>query len=288
MKVRWEEMLPDELLEAIRERQVCFMPYGLAEPHGAYSALGLDWLKAEGLCRRAAEAHSGVVAPPFCWHVAERDTFDFPRENGVKQSLCSGLPPELFYQTVLQQLRSFDARGFRAAILVTGHYGGVELDMRLVCDYYRRRSGTPMEIRCLADHQLIDYGGYKGDHAGYCETQQLMAIRPDLVEPERKEPSPESGPWIGIDFESKGRAPSQEEGEKIVASQIESLGRIRHELLDAYSPREGYAVPSQDKVTEWWTRFHQLTQKYWVASRTWKEYTEKNFLTFPGWGELGL
>jgi len=65
-KVKWEEMHPDELLAAIATHPVCYMAYGLAEPHGAYNALGLDWLKAYALCERAARTHGGVVAPPFC------------------------------------------------------------------------------------------------------------------------------------------------------------------------------------------------------------------------------
>jgi len=41
-KVKWEEMFPDELLEAIDACPVCFMAYGLAKPHGTYNAIGLD------------------------------------------------------------------------------------------------------------------------------------------------------------------------------------------------------------------------------------------------------
>ena len=32
--------------EAIRQVPVCYLAFGLAEPHGAYNALGLDWLNA--------------------------------------------------------------------------------------------------------------------------------------------------------------------------------------------------------------------------------------------------
>lgn len=32
-KVRWEEMLPDKLLAAIREKPVCYLVFGLAKPH---------------------------------------------------------------------------------------------------------------------------------------------------------------------------------------------------------------------------------------------------------------
>ena len=48
-KVKWEEMFPEELYEKIQEEPVCYMAYGLAEPHGVYNALGLDWLKAQAL-----------------------------------------------------------------------------------------------------------------------------------------------------------------------------------------------------------------------------------------------
>ena len=53
-KVRWEEMFPDEFLELLDRRPVCYVAYGLAEPHGAYNALGLDFLKAQALVERAA------------------------------------------------------------------------------------------------------------------------------------------------------------------------------------------------------------------------------------------
>jgi hypothetical protein len=73
-KVRWEEMLPDELLGAIDACPVCHVAYGLAEPHGACNALGLDWLKAYALCGLAAQMHGGGGAPPCGWHVQEART----------------------------------------------------------------------------------------------------------------------------------------------------------------------------------------------------------------------
>lgn len=69
MKVRWEEMLPHEFIAARDRRPVCYLAYGLAEPHGAYNALGLDWLKAQALVEQAANRHGGIVAPPLAWHI---------------------------------------------------------------------------------------------------------------------------------------------------------------------------------------------------------------------------
>ena len=286
-KVKWEEMFPDELLEAIEACPVCYMAYGLAEPHGAYNALGLDWLKAYALCLRAAQTHGGVVAPPFCWHIQERPQFDWPAAQGVRQSLCSSLPADLFFRTVLHQLRVFDLRGFRAAILITGHYGGTENDMRLLCAYYRRRWSSPMEIHCIADWECIDFGGYRGDHAGPCETQQLMALRPELVDLTRPEPSPKSGPWCGVDFANAPDPPTGEMGEQIVASQIRTLGRVQRDLLAAHRPRDGWAPPNQDQLDEGWHTFARLTRKYWVCSSTVEEYGAPP-PPFPGWEALGV
>lgn len=283
--VRWEELLPDDWLAAFAEGPVCWMAYGLAEPHGAYNALGLDWLKAQGLCEAAARQHGGIVAPPFCWHIAERPAFGWLESHGVRQSLCSSLPGDLFLHIVLHQLRVFDARGFEAAILVTGHYGGIERDMRLVCDYYRLRSGTPMQIRCLSDNECIHHENYRGDHAGPCETQQLMALHPDRVDLSRTEPSPTSGPWCGTDFAGRGIRLDAGTGRKIVDSQIEGLGHIQRELRAAFRPVPNRTVPSQDTVEEYWQTFARLTRKYWMASLTWEEYGQTP-PPFPGWAAL--
>lgn len=286
-KVRWEEMFPDELLQAIESCPAAYMAYGFAEPHGAYNALGLDWLKANALCEQAALTHGGVVAPPFCWHVQEQPHFDWTAKSGVRQSLCSSIPGDLFLHMVFHQLRVFDARGFHAALLITGHYGGVENDMRLVCDYYKRRSGSPLQIYCIADWECIRYKDYRGDHAGMCETQQLMAFRPDLVDLNRAEPSPESGPWCGTDFAAKGCRPDAQVGRKIVQSQIKHLGGVQKKLLAKYRPVKGWQVPDQNDIEEIWTNFNRLTRKYWVFSATWQEY-QKGPPVFPGWEALGL
>ncbi|MCE5327077.1 MAG: creatininase family protein [Planctomycetaceae bacterium] len=287
-KVRWEEMLPDELLEAIETCPVCWMAYGLSEPHGAYNALGLDWLKACALCERAAAQHGGVVAPPMCWHVAEQPNFDWPASMGVAQSLCSSLPNDLMLRIVLHQLRVFDARGFHVAMLVTGHYGGPEKDFRLLCDWYLRRTGSPMRIYCIADWECIELAGYHGDHAGLCETQQLMALRPELVDLSRSEPSPKSGPWCGHDFAATGRMPSRQEGDKIVASQVASLGRAAGQLQAQYQARPGWIAPTQVAVDELWHSFERLTRKYWRMGTTLKEYSDVGEPPFPGWEALGV
>jgi len=288
-KLRWEEMLPDELLAAIERCPACYFAYGLSEPHGAYSALGLDWLKAQALCERAAREHDGVVAPPCVWHVQERPKFDWFGVRGVTQNLCSSIPEDLFLRLVLHQIRAADARGFHAAILVSGHYGGLENDIRLLCDYYLRCTGSPLRIAAFADSELMNYEDYHGDHAGICETSQLMALHPDLVDLSRKEEESPSGPWAGTTFPlPDGRMPSAELGKKIIASQIARMGEVQRELLDAYEERPGWQAPSQDDAESLWTNFERLTRKYWWLSLTLEEYQKGDRPAFPGWDAMGV
>lgn len=248
-KVRWEEMLPLEFVETRDKLPVCYLAFGLAEPHGAYNAIGLDWLKAYSLVEAAAQKYGGIVAPPFAWHIQDIPEFHDDRKGhgwnvdmGIRQSLCSSIPSDLFYRMVLYQIRAIDARGFHAAILVTGHYGGNEKIIRKVCEYYTRSTGSPLKLYAIADWECIDKDlPYKGDHAGVTETSQLMTLCPGLTDLRIKTTvNDELGERFGanVNFE-KGPIHTVEIGEQIVESQVRNLGDTAIKLLSEYVPKEG-------------------------------------------------
>lgn len=292
VKVHWEEMFPDEFVEARDRCPVCYCAYGLSEPHGSYNALGLDFIKARGIVERTAKTNGGIVAPPIAWHITDTPQFHTGPDGwfaavGIKESLASSIPHDLFYRMMLYQIRAIDARGFHAAILVTGHYGGLERHMRLLCEYYTRRSASPLRLYACADWELITLEGIGGDHAGVTETSQLMAIRPDLVDLDRSSVPEELGDrFAGSTFpDRKGLSPSPEHGERIVQSQVERMNKIKDELLAAYEPNQNWQAPSLTDAEDIWQRFHRLTAKYW--SPTFAEYRAKSEPQFPGWEALG-
>jgi len=295
MKVRWEEMLPHEFIEARDRFPVSYMAYGLAEPHGGYNAIGLDWLKAQGLVEATAKAAGGIVAPPFAWHIQELPEFHddgngngWLAEVGVRQSLCSSLPADLFYRTVFYHIRAMDARGFRGGVLVTGHYGGVEVVLRKICEYYLRRTGSPLRLYAIADWECIDERfPHRGDHAGVCETSQLMALRPGLVDLTRRTVSEELGTrYAGFVNWEKGPLPSQELGDKIVAMQIRNLTTEARRLLTEHQPRTDWKAPGLNQVEAIWRDFDRLTRRYWTSSL--EEYKRGKFQygQCPSWEEL--
>ena len=295
-KIRWEEMFPDEFVQRRDACPVAYMAYGLAEPHGAYNALGLDWLKAQALVERAAQEHGGIVAPPCAWHIQDVPEFHDNGKGvgwlcsvGVTNSLASSVPGDLFYRMVFHQIRAFDARGFHGVILVTGHYGGVERVLRLACEYYLRRTGSPIRLRALADCECIDeILPFRGDHAGICETSQLLHLHPGFVDLNRaRVPAGIGEAFAGHDFAREGRSPSEEIGRQIVQSQVRNLGKISRELLESYRPRQDWKTPNQHEVDDLWHRFERITRNYWTL--TYSEFAKgkKYCMDFPGWEAFG-
>jgi creatinine amidohydrolase/Fe(II)-dependent formamide hydrolase-like protein len=292
-KIRWEEMLPHEFVETRDRCPVCYMAYGLAEPHGAYNALGLDWIKAYKLVEAAATTHGGMIAPPLAWHMQEIPEFHddgqgngWLCEVGVKQPLASSLPADLFYRMVFYNLRAMDARGFHAVVLVTGHYGGIEKILRRICEYYLRQTRSPLRVAAIADWECIDRAlPYRGDHAGVVETSQLMALAPGMTDLSRRTCDEDLGTRFAgfVDFEN-GEIPSTETGQKIVESQVRNLGDIARELLKDYCPTPDHSAPDLNETEEIWTSFERLTRKYWTV--TYEEYKHGKRLEFPDWEDL--
>jgi creatinine amidohydrolase len=292
-KTHWDTMLPHEFVQAQNAFNVCYMPYGLAEPHGGFNALGLDFHKAHGIITQTAKTYGGIVAPPFAWHIQDLPDFHDNGQGrgwlcdvGVKRSLASSLPYDLFLQNVLYHIRAFDAAGFKVALLVTGHGGGPEANMRLLAEFYTRRTGSPMKIKTLMDFSLIDPSfPHRGDHAGITETSQLMALHRDMVDLSKTTAPPELGEKFAgfVDF-SKTPLPSQEIGEKIIASQVKNLGALAQELLASCpaTPNPHWRAPSLNDTAALWTRFERATRRYWYGS-----YKESPNPTFPGWENLG-
>lgn len=242
-KVRWEEMFPDELDAALARRPVVYLTFGLCEPHGLHNAVGLDGLKAHGLACQAAEQHGGLVAPPFYWHVHEVG-YHAPwgaRVIGDRNPWLTAIPPWVLYKVFFYQLRTAAARGFKAAIVLTGHYGGNERDFKRVAEIFTRHS--PLRIWAGADHETIGYEDYHGDHAGRCETSQLWSLRPDLVDMSRlASGAPEGIAQVMATGPDAGAA-ARRTGDHIVASQVAWLGAKAAELLGQYRPPAAPASP---------------------------------------------
>lgn len=187
-RVQWELMLPAEFRAAQAALPVCFLPLGTVEWHGEHNALGLDALKVHALCCRAAlAAGGGVVHPPL-----------YGGMGGLDKPATVVMEPELAWENYLlrpwleQMLYEFHRQGFRAVIMLTGHYGH---NQQIVVRETAARMTERLQIPVLGtpEYWLAHDVGYLGDHAGIGETSLLWHLQPDLVALDRIGNDPDYG-----------------------------------------------------------------------------------------------
>lgn len=216
MEVRLEYLMPKEVEAAMAACPTLFMPLGTIEWHGVHNIIGLDAVKAHELCMRAAQQGGGLVHPPLFGGVgglSEPHTFIFEPEDSLGGTLV-----RLWLE---QGCREAARNGFKAVILLTGHYGAAqqiavrETAVRMTKILKIPVLGTPEYFLGL-DQQ------YYGDHAAFFETSIMMHLFPDRVDINRLGTPPYQG--VG------GRDPKQfattEDGKRICEAIILRLKHL--------------------------------------------------------------
>jgi creatinine amidohydrolase len=269
-RVRWEEMFPDELDEALETCPVVYLTYGLCEPHGPYNAVGVDAFVPHGIACVAAERHGGVVAPQFFWHVHEMGT-EAPwahRTIGDRNPWLTSLPPWVLFKCAWFQFRAVANCGFHAAIVISGHSPYQE-DLVRLAEVFMRRSPLRMWAggTRAAYQDILDK---EDGHAGARETSLMWAVQPSLVDLSRLLSSDSVENVIGgLD---SARGASRREGERLVSYAADWLGNKATELLAKYQPPDGHGWHAPGKIAGAMT----LDE----AERLWRDEVEPHLLEF--------
>jgi creatinine amidohydrolase len=218
-EVRLERLRPRELEAAMQACPVLFQPLGTIEWHGLHNIVGLDAVKAHHLCVRAARSGGGVVAPPLFGGVGGMDephTFVMEPENDVRSVLVRSWVEKLVREAVRQ--------GFRAVIILTGHYGAAQqIVIRDVAVRMSRDLAVP--VLGTPEYFLALDAGYLGDHAAWGETSLMLYLDPDSVDLSRLGNPPHKG--VG------GRDPreaTRADGEKLANTIIGRLAQLARQM----------------------------------------------------------
>lgn len=252
-EVRWERMLPHQLEAAFDACPVVYFAYGLCEPHGPQSALGLDGLKAHGLAVRAARLHGGIVAPPEWWHVHELGGYGVwgEREIGEARPWLTAVPPWVHFKNVCYHVRAAEVLGFHAAVLLTGHYGPNHHDLAALAE--RLQPWLRMRLCGLPDFALNERGfpgdGANGDHAGKVETSQLWELEPSCVDPARI-PAAVEPPCFACGRDAADADPAA--GRRMVADQVAALAARARRLLGEHDPARPSRLRTFADVEAFW------------------------------------
>ena len=181
--------------------------------------MGLDAVKAHHLCVRAACAGGGVVAPALFGGVGGLDqphTFVMEPEHDVHSVLLRAWVEKLCREAVRQ--------GFRAVILLTGHYGAAQqMVVRDTAVRLSRSLGVP--VLGTPEYFLALDEGYLGDHAAWGETSLMLYLDPESVDLTRLGDPPHQG--VG------GRDPreaTREDGQRLAEAIIGRLARLAQRM----------------------------------------------------------
>lgn len=126
--VKWglyERMIPSEIEKILDDTSIAYIPWGALEYHSYHNPVGLDGIKAHGLCIDLAKSVGGVVIPPV--YQASNLIKSYPGVDFKKHSLefSEGLI-RLTCQEYFQQLVE---TGFRIVVCLTGHAGEPHIDI---------------------------------------------------------------------------------------------------------------------------------------------------------------
>jgi creatinine amidohydrolase len=222
---RYSDLRPAQI-DAIRAAApIAFVPWGALEWHSLHAPIGLDSVKAEGICTAIARQTGGVVLPAIPMGVNTIKPFKgFPHSIDVPADVATQVA-----ETFCTQLAD---EKFKVVILFTGHYPPEQIDA-LEAGAERARKAFP-ETRFEVWSDLIFLeNAFKADHAGATETSFQMHFVPGSVDLDALPQRPVTLDGDGIMGEDPREA-TQERGsrqlEVVVVNACKRMKKIRMEM----------------------------------------------------------
>lgn len=249
-KVRYEEMLPHEVVEARTKCPVAYLPCGGIEWHGEHNCLGLDTVKIHAIAMRCAEQIGGLCFPALFYSEPREHYLMEANHDPDKQIVGKmGLPEDSFapgymqerqfdadaryVQLLLHILRQFRSLGFKVMVIMPGHYPLLN-HARAACELFNLQARRAATAWACTGYELIrDEIPTAGDHAAAWETSLMMELRPDLVDLSRLPKDPETK-LIGVSGRDPRQFASVEYGKQGVDAIVARVREKVHELLKPY------------------------------------------------------
>ena len=247
-KVRYEEMLPHEIVEQRKKFPAAFIGLGLLEWHCEHLAVGTDALKSEKLCEIAA-LRSGGFAFPTLWYGEPRVTglmdANHDEKGGIKAKMkfkkkkfsqdyfgkTGEQQIEFYQQLVYHTLVQMNTLEMKAVCLLYGHYPMRNWALPAVNKFNKSFKDTKVFADVGFHYVSKSKRKYVGcDHSGKWETSCMWYLRPDCVDMsvflDR-----EKEPLIGTMGEDPRKSASIEVGRKYCELIVEGMVRKAKELI---------------------------------------------------------
>jgi len=245
--VRYEELLPHQIVEAREECPIAYLAIGGVEWHGEHNCVGLDTVKANEIAIRCAEAAGGLRFPPL-FYGENREAYlmetNHDPEDRIKQKM--GLPEENFapgymgrsiqeqdaayLELLIHILREIKSLGFDVITLIAGHYP-LRNHATAAAEWFNVMC-RPTRAWATSGYDLVRGEiPTAGDHAAAWETSLMMVMRPELVDLSRLPDDP-AETLIGVGGRDPREHASVEYGQEGLAAVVEAITTRAREMLD--------------------------------------------------------
>jgi len=174
----YEQLLPDEIESILARTPVAYLPWGALEYHGKHAAVGLDGLKAHGLCVQLAKVVGGLVFPPV--YVAANTIKEVKDLSHRRHSL--NFKEETVRALVREHLEQLVDERFRVVFLLPGHVGQPHYDILKDEAATMNAAQSTTKVICSSETDLISKEIVIVNHAALGEVSFLMHLYPECVD----------------------------------------------------------------------------------------------------------
>jgi creatinine amidohydrolase len=186
MTILLSELTRDQIKE-IASETVAVLPTASIEQHGPHLPVCTDSLLCETVAQRAAalaRQQVPVVVTPILYYGNSHHHFPFAGTLSFTS--------RTFMTAVTEILEGLVKSGFRKLVVLNGHGGNTDSNAVVGLDFVHRLGHEATIATAaywdIAGPKLVQQGLISSDlipgHAGYFETAMVLAIRPDLVNPD--------------------------------------------------------------------------------------------------------
>ncbi len=224
---KYEQLRPAQIA-AIRARTpIAYLPWGALEWHSYHAPIGLDGIKAHGLCEALAKETGGVVLPAV---YVGTDTIK--PYKGFHHTIEHNA--ETVTKLCLEFLQQLADEDFKVIVLITGHYGEGHVKAIQAAAEVFRTSYPDIGLWAMPDSEPLE-DAFPKNHAARGETSFQLLFKPELVDlsqlpAERAATLEDDGVW-GED----PRRASSAEGAKMLQVFLENAVPKICRLLEEYT-----------------------------------------------------
>jgi creatinine amidohydrolase len=174
----YERLLPAEIEAIHAAHPVAYLPWGALEYHGVHAAVGLDGLKAHGLCVALARAAGGLVLPPV--YVAANTMKELTQLPFQRHSLNFSV--ELVRQLARAHFEQLAHEQFKIVFVLCGHVGQPHYDTLKAEAAAFNAVQSATRIIATSETELLPKELVIVNHAALGEVSFLLHSHPDCVD----------------------------------------------------------------------------------------------------------